>query len=86
MHDEFGVPAAAKEAVAFALLGYDGIHGRSTNIPGCTGARRAVTLGKLVPGKNYQALLSRVVAEMAAEWQQQETSSASPDRLVRLKQ
>jgi anhydro-N-acetylmuramic acid kinase len=86
MHDEFGVPAAAKEAVAFALLGYDGLHGRTTNIPGCTGAREAVTLGKLVPGKNYHALLSRVVAEMAAEWQQQETSSASPDRLVRLKQ
>jgi anhydro-N-acetylmuramic acid kinase len=86
MHDEFGVPAAAKEAVTFALLGYDGLHGRATNMPLCTGADEAVTLGKLVPGKNYRALMRRIVADMAGEWQQQETSTTSPDRRVRLKQ
>jgi anhydro-N-acetylmuramic acid kinase len=86
LHDEFGVPAAAKEAVTFALLGYDGLHGRTTNIPRCTGAREAVTLGKLVPGRNYRALLSRIVTEMATEWQQPDTPSSTPDRLVRLKQ
>jgi anhydro-N-acetylmuramic acid kinase len=86
LHDEFGVPAAAKEAITFALLGYDGLQGRTTNIPRCTGAREAVTLGKLVPGENYRSLLSRIVAEMAAAWQQQVTPSSAPDRLVRLKQ
>ena len=45
--DELGVDADAKEAIAFALMAHDGLAGLPTNIPGATGASRAVSLGKL---------------------------------------
>ncbi len=45
--DELGIDADAKEAVAFALMAHDSLAGLPTNIPGATGASRAVTLGKL---------------------------------------
>lgn len=45
--DELGVDADAKEAVAFALMAHDSLAGLPTNIPGATGASRAVSLGKL---------------------------------------
>jgi anhydro-N-acetylmuramic acid kinase len=43
------MPEDAKEAFAFAVLAYESYHGRATNLPRATGARRAVVLGKLVP-------------------------------------
>ncbi len=46
--DGHGVDADAKEAMAFALLAHDALAGLPTNIPGATGASRAVRLGKLV--------------------------------------
>ncbi len=58
-HDEFGLPAEAKEAVAFALLGYELLRGRPANLPVCTGARSAVLLGKLSPGNRYAELLQK---------------------------
>lgn len=45
--DELGINADAKEAVAFALMAHDSLAGLPTNIPGATGAGRAVSLGKL---------------------------------------
>jgi anhydro-N-acetylmuramic acid kinase len=45
--EELGVPAQAKEAVAFALLGWLTWHGLPGNVPAATGARRAVMLGKV---------------------------------------
>ncbi len=45
--DEVGVPAQAKEAVAFALLAWLTWHGRAGNVPAATGAGRAVVLGKV---------------------------------------
>jgi anhydro-N-acetylmuramic acid kinase len=45
--DEFGLPSAAKEAVAFALLAHETWHRRASNIPSATGAKRAAVLGKI---------------------------------------
>ncbi len=45
--DELGVPGDAKEAFAFALLGYETLQRRPSNVPGATGATRAVILGKV---------------------------------------
>ena len=47
LSDEFGVPGDAKEAFAFALLGWETLHRRTANVPRATGARKAVVLGKV---------------------------------------
>ena len=45
--DEFGIPSQAKEAVAFALLGWLTWHRLPGNVVSATGAARPVVLGKL---------------------------------------
>jgi anhydro-N-acetylmuramic acid kinase len=45
--DEFGVPAEAKEAVAFALLAHETWQRRPGNVPSATGAKRPAILGKI---------------------------------------
>jgi anhydro-N-acetylmuramic acid kinase len=47
LSDEFGLPSAAKEAVAFAVLAYETCHRRAANIPSATGAKRMAVLGKI---------------------------------------
>ncbi len=44
--EEFGVPAEAKEALAFALLGHASLLGIPGNFPRVTGARHPAVLGK----------------------------------------
>lgn len=53
-HDDFGIPDSAKEALAFAILARATLNGRPSNVIGSTGARRAVPLGKIVPGRSAQ--------------------------------
>jgi anhydro-N-acetylmuramic acid kinase len=45
--EEYGLGIEAKEAVAFAVLAYETWHKRPGNIPGATGASRAVVLGSI---------------------------------------
>lgn len=48
--DDLGMPSAAKEAYAFAVLGYLTAHGLAGTVPACTGARRPSVLGSITPG------------------------------------
>jgi anhydro-N-acetylmuramic acid kinase len=50
--DDRGIPAAAVEAVSFALLARAALIGVPANVPRITGARRRVVLGKITPGGN----------------------------------
>jgi len=45
--EEFGLPAQAKEAAAFALLAWMTWHHRPGNVPAATGAKRAAILGQV---------------------------------------
>ncbi|GAA2094859.1 anhydro-N-acetylmuramic acid kinase [Microlunatus panaciterrae] len=50
LSDELGLPSEAKEAYAFALLGFLTLNGLPGTVPSCTGARRASVLGSITPG------------------------------------
>jgi anhydro-N-acetylmuramic acid kinase len=60
--DAMGIPADAKEAIAFAVLGYETLRGRAANMPRATGARRPVVLGAIAPWR-----LTELLARMEAE-------------------
>lgn len=45
-----GLDPNAREAVAFALLANESVHGRPGNLPGVTGAAHPVVLGSVTPG------------------------------------
>lgn len=63
--DAHGLDADAKEAVAFAILGYETLRGRAANLPRVTGARIAGVLGAIVPHA-LPALLEKVAREVEA--------------------
>ncbi|QES44916.1 anhydro-N-acetylmuramic acid kinase [Streptomyces venezuelae] len=48
---ELGLPSAAKEAYAFAVLGFLTLHGLPGTVPASTGARHASVLGSITPGR-----------------------------------
>jgi anhydro-N-acetylmuramic acid kinase len=60
--DEFGVDADAKEAIAFAVLGYTTLCGRAAGLPRVTGATGRRVLGAIAP-LHLDALLERVRLE-----------------------
>ena len=45
--DEFGIPSAAKEAVAFAVMAFETWNRRPSSVPAATGASRPAVLGKV---------------------------------------
>ncbi|MEU7553691.1 anhydro-N-acetylmuramic acid kinase [Streptomyces sp. NPDC044571] len=58
---ELGLPAEAKEAYAFAVLGHLTLHGLPGNAPACTGAAGPRILGSLTPGSRPLRLPERPV-------------------------
>lgn len=46
--EDLGYSSDAKEAIAFAILGNECIHGNFNNLPKVTGARRQTVMGKIV--------------------------------------
>ncbi|MCX5632653.1 MAG: anhydro-N-acetylmuramic acid kinase [Phycisphaerae bacterium] len=49
--DDFGINSDAKEAVSFAILAYAAIKGIANNVPGATGAKKSLVLGKVIPAQ-----------------------------------
>lgn len=47
---DLGVPAQAKEAVAFAVLGFVSWNGLPSSVTAATGARHPAILGSIQPG------------------------------------
>jgi anhydro-N-acetylmuramic acid kinase len=47
LSEEFGLPSAAKEAVAFAVLAHQTWHRRPSNVPSATGAKHPAVLGTI---------------------------------------
>jgi anhydro-N-acetylmuramic acid kinase len=62
LSDEFGVDADAKEAIAFAVLGYTALRGKTAGLPRVTGASGARVLGAFAP-HDLAALLERAGGE-----------------------
>jgi len=50
--DALGLPSDAKEAYAFAVLGFLTLHGLAGTDPASTGARHPSVLGSITPGRN----------------------------------
>ncbi|MFD4529359.1 anhydro-N-acetylmuramic acid kinase [Streptomyces sp. NPDC058470] len=57
--DALGLPSAAKEAYAFAVLGFLTLHGLAGSDPASTGARHPSVLGSLTPGRDWLRLPPR---------------------------
>jgi anhydro-N-acetylmuramic acid kinase len=64
--DAFGLPADAKEAMAFVVLGYETLRERAANVPAATGATRGVVLGAIAP-HDLRELFEKLRLEIGAE-------------------
>lgn len=51
LHEEFGIPAHAREALDWAVQAGESLLGRPNNLPNVTGAARRIVFGKFTPGK-----------------------------------
>ncbi|MFE2881248.1 anhydro-N-acetylmuramic acid kinase [Streptomyces sp. NPDC059272] len=63
--DELGLPSPAKEAYAFAVLGFLTAHGLPGTVPASTGARHPSVLGSVTPGRRGLGLPAPVQQEPA---------------------
>ena len=75
---ELGVPPDAKEAVAFALIGWATLHGLPGNVPSCTGAAGPRVLGRVTPSSG--GFVPRPEARTAWPGRITWTGPASPAR------
>lgn len=60
--DVMGIACDAKEAIAFAVLGYETLRERAANVPSVTGARTRVVLGAIAP-HGLRALFDKMESE-----------------------
>jgi len=60
----YGIDPDAKEAIAFAILGYEALRERPAGLPQVTGARGPRVLGAIAPA-GLAGLLQRLGAEEA---------------------
>ena len=58
--DAFGLDVDAKEAIAFAILAHEAVHGRANVLASVTGAKHAAIMGKIVPGSNFAELMHSI--------------------------
>ena len=56
--DDFGIVESAKEAALMALIGFLSVHGLTSTVPSCTGARAPQILGAIIPGRQGVSYLS----------------------------
>ncbi|MFP4323583.1 MAG: anhydro-N-acetylmuramic acid kinase [Anaerolineales bacterium] len=56
-HEDIGLSSDFKEALVFAVLGYETWHNRPASLPSQTGARHSSVLGQIIPGANYETLI-----------------------------
>lgn len=56
--EAYGWDSKAVEAIAFAILAYQTIHATPNNLPSVTGARHAVVMGKIIPGRSFRGRIS----------------------------
>jgi anhydro-N-acetylmuramic acid kinase len=59
-HAAYGIASQAKEALSFAILAAATVRGRPNTVPDCTGARRAVVMGKILPGEGFGRLMGEL--------------------------
>jgi len=66
LSDDYGLPSDAKEAIAFAILGYETLRGRAANLPRVTGSLAPTVLGSIVPYE-LPMLLKKIDEEITSE-------------------
>lgn len=54
--EKYGLPALAKEPVAFAFFAWRALRGETNHLPSATGAKGARVLGKITPGQNFKRI------------------------------
>ena len=52
--EQIGLSSDAKEAIAFAIMGNETLHGHPSNVCSATGASRHVILGNITPAPNKE--------------------------------
>jgi len=72
---DLGIDADMKEALAFAILGYETLRGRAVGLPRVTGARHPALLGTITSA-DLRGLLAKIDHEVHAE--QERLSPANP--------